>query len=96
MSLPGTRLGGSAFSVAARSTAVTAPGTLGAPAFRIAMLRLPATAVPADRGKNHDPAATTPDLASASCRAEIASRPLRAAARGPAARLDPISARHAS
>jgi hypothetical protein len=35
------------------------------------MLRLPATAVPADRGKNHDPAAMPPDLTSASRRAQL-------------------------
>ena len=74
-------------------TAVTAPGTLGAPTFRIAMLRLPAWALRTDRGKNHDPAAMTPDLTSASRRAR--SRQDHAATRGPAARLDPISARRA-
>src|ERR1700761_9624691 len=72
-------------------TAVTAPGTLGAPTFRIAMLRLPAWVLRTDRGKNHDPAAMTPDLTSASRRAR--SRQDHAATRGPAARLDPISAR---
>jgi hypothetical protein len=50
-------------------------------------------ALRADRGKNHDPSATItrPDLRLAPC--SITSRPLRAAMRGPAARLDPICAR---
>jgi hypothetical protein len=48
-----------------------------------------------DRGKNHDPAAITPDLAAASRRARLRQdrrAPLRG---GPTARLDPISARRA-